>query len=236
LFLKPWQGWTVPFEIQCPKCARRYVLTDDRAGERVRCTECAGIIQTPLHGMDADGTPRTEAGIARQRRRALLRKALIGLRYGAVLLGVSLIVLAVVAVPPVWQAHSHIEIGECRADLERIAIAMLDYAAGNGDALPFDERGPQYSLALLYPDYLKDPAVFICPAAPHADIATFPESGPLRGGAYSYVYDYRGAADTKDPEMIILRDSPGSHSGKGGNLLFADGRVEWRERAPVQTR
>lgn len=105
----------------------------------------------------------------------------------------------------------------------------MDYAS-----FPFDERGPLYSLALLYPRYLGNPEVFVCPDAAKSEwkrklAATFPEETELRGRKCYYGYFWHRSRRANFP---VVADMPMNHADRKGkvigfNVLYDDGHVSW---------
>lgn len=116
----------------------------------------------------------------------------------------------------------------CAANLRQIGAAIAVYAGRHGGWAPVDARGPLHSLALLYPLDIDDPSVFVCPEVGQRDRRRFPAGCPLAGRACSYGYDPDQDPALTADETVIAADLPGNHPG-GHNVLFRDGRAEWRE-------
>jgi len=125
----------------------------------------------------------------------------------------------------------------CKENLSQIGKAIYAYSLDNGEYCPFDERGPLYSLALLYPKYLDDPKVFACPSARKRRwkrklVVDFPQDTLLAGALCTYGYTWR-----VDPRasfiFAVMADMPSNHHDKnsgditGFNVLYADGGVRW---------
>jgi len=162
-----------------------------------------------------------------------------GLAVGGIVLGgLSVLTTAVLVglmLPAVQQARGAAREAVCRNNLKQIGMAMSMYAVQYGDHLPHDPRGPLYSLALLYPDYLGDPKVFVCPDAEESADAVFPDDCALAGHRCSYGYDNETHPRMTDPMTPIVAEKPGSH-GPRFNVLYFDGRVEARTDAMLADR
>lgn len=109
----------------------------------------------------------------------------------------------------------------CASNLAQIGRALSLYAQENGDTYP-----PTPSLLLMTQDLV--PEVFVCPVsdverAPtrEAFVGTFADS--------SYLYLAGGLTDVSKlgDDVVLLIDRPENHDGDGGNVLFADGHVEF---------
>jgi hypothetical protein len=116
----------------------------------------------------------------------------------------------------------------CANNLAGIGKAMQVYAADNGGYLPFDERGPVYSLGLMYPKYIDDAKAFECPSAHERKVGTvfFPEGVGLSRNPCSYWYSTEPDPKKLQPDSPLLGDLPGNHED-GGNVLRLNGRVTW---------
>ncbi len=117
------------------------------------------------------------------------------------------------------QARRH----ECADNLRRIVVALYTYALDNDGEFPDD-------LSALYPKYIDDVKLFICPS--DIDASDIAQDGSDIDVTASYLYS-RGW-DAKDPLGTILvcdkndifgRDT--NHDGKGGNTAYLSGDVKW---------
>ena len=133
---------------------------------------------------------------------------------------------------------------DCQTHLQKIYMAMAIYATDHDGKFP-EAAGARTSadaLNGLVPRYTVDTAVFICPGAKDAPLAS---GESLRGRKISYAY-YMGRR-AAEAQQVLLSDqqvdtrskaagelvfsttgnAPGNNHGKlGGNLLFCDGRAE----------
>jgi len=148
------------------------------------------------------------------------------------------ILTAVVFLGPVYLSSIHSPgYGHvCKENLSQIGKAIWAYRQNNEGYMPYDERGPLYSLAILYPDYFLSARPFQCPyvrsswAKRHMG-AQFPADSALSGERCHYGYTWRCAANPS-PRFIIAADMPENHAegGKTGyNVLYADGAITWEE-------
>lgn len=235
----------MPVDVQCPSCGKKYVLADDLGGTRVACVQCHGSIEVP------DILPATEAEEPEQlvpapeppRHRRFLLPVLF--LVGTVIASAGIV--AAMVLPRIRYASDELQMEQCAQHLRRIGEGMLAFALEHNGKLPYDAHGPLESLAQLYPRYVDDPVVFVCPEAPRAKTIAFPSNSALAGHGCSYLYDYKraggslpasgGRAGSLDPDTIIMTDSPESRPARrggrgGGNVLCADGHVEWRDKLP----
>jgi prepilin-type N-terminal cleavage/methylation domain-containing protein/prepilin-type processing-associated H-X9-DG protein len=132
----------------------------------------------------------------------------------------------------------------CAANLQKIYVALETYASDNAGQFPTAPgvRTSEDILNVLVPRYTVDTSIFTCPASKDPQL---PSGESIRGKRISYAY-FMGLAVTNGQEVLMtdrLIDTnpkeagqplfsttgkpPGNnHKTYGGNLLFADGRVE----------
>ena len=125
---------------------------------------------------------------------------------------------------------------QCASRLRQIGMACLAYADQNGGRFP-DSIGTLYANASL------GPGVFICPlggATPAAGPTTQATANLLQnsppagapGCCQSYVYVGAGLTGRSPATDVVAYDAPANHRGAGGNVLFADGHVDWYDAQP----
>jgi prepilin-type processing-associated H-X9-DG protein len=137
------------------------------------------------------------------------------LGYTSIVAMIAVIVLFFTLVVPAIKEESSKT--ACLANLKMIGMACQMYAAEH------DGRYPE-RLSELYPHYLPDLAVFVCPST-GAKIASPDEIDAKTS------YEYRGAGlnlrTVREPsyQAILACDKPGNHRRRK-NLLYADGHVE----------
>lgn len=136
------------------------------------------------------------------------------------------------------------DLTSCKANMERIYLAMEIYAKDNKDKYPVvtNAQTSEEALALLVPHYTSDTTIFVCPAL--ASTEAQPTAGQgLRDWKGSYAY-YMGRLVTD--EAVVMSDAqvdtapkgkgdtafsetgkpPGNNHGKGGgNFMSCDGTV-----------
>ncbi len=225
----------MPIEVKCAECARQYILADNVGGGRVVCTQCRHVIDVPYVLPEAERGEVSKLVVEPEPERR--RRLLVPVMYGVGLLMASAIILAILILPRLHYAGQQLEMEQCGKQLQRIGAGMLAFARDHHEKLPYDPRGPLESLSLLYPKYVDDPKVFVCASAPKVKVAEFPKSCTLAGHGCSFLYDAASAGGaaapkTLEPDAVIITEVPGSHPGDGGNILCADGHVEWRDKLP----
>jgi len=97
---------------------------------------------------------------------------------------------------------------ECCNNLSQIGKCMKMYSMDHDDRFPdsFDD---------LSPEYIQQAKLVLCP-----------ESGTDED-RHSYIL-VSGLSETNSPNSVHAYCPTGSHGGKGGNILFLDGSIEWR--------
>ncbi|MCB9852042.1 MAG: hypothetical protein H6819_03015 [Phycisphaerales bacterium] len=100
---------------------------------------------------------------------------------------------------------------ECAANLRGIGQAMYIYAMNEPDRMFPDD------VQKLIDANTAIPKQFICRSAPT--------------GHQCYLY-VPGASEMSPPRTVLMFEDPRNHGGKGGNVLYQDGRVVF-EKAPA---
>ena len=222
----------VSVECQCPGCGRKYLLSDNMAGERVQCVQCGAVFDMPETTLlSLDATTLGEPVARRWYRSAAFR---LGVPVGAVVV-LSGLILAAILVPAARRARLERNEEIRERNVRRIAKALVAYAREHGERLPQDQRGALHSLALLYPGYLNDPDAFLVPEAAVAGAAgdTFPQDTELGGRMCSYLYLPPGAAGWPEANRIVLTERA-ELDPRRQYVVYADGRVGWRETVPQE--
>lgn len=134
---------------------------------------------------------------------------------------------------------------QCAQNLQHIMLALQTHALEHTNQYPFfaGARSSEEPLSLLVPKYTTVTAHFICPGSKDRAL---PEAASFKDRRISYAY-YMGQTSESGPaqplvtdaqvntspkrtgEMLFAREDkrPGNnHHRYGGNILFADGRIE----------
>ena len=137
--------------------------------------------------------------------------------------GVTLVELAIVITiffivfimltPLVNKMRDRANIIKCSNNIRLISLALHMYAADHDEAFP-------PALADLYPSYVKERKVFICPSV--GDSAA--------PGRIDYEY-VPGMTESSPSTEVIIYDRATNHKGKGRNIVRVNGSVEWLEGA-----
>ena len=98
---------------------------------------------------------------------------------------------------------------KCSANVRLLSLGLHMYAADHDDAFPPD-------LGNLYPGYVKEEAVFDCPASKFI--------GTAAKSDYEYI---SGLSESSAPAEVIIYDRSGSHNNLGRNVVRVNGSVEW---------
>jgi hypothetical protein len=139
------------------------------------------------------------------------------------LLGVLFIglVLLVGPVPHFFvQERGASKVHRCASNLKRIVYACHLYSTDNSEKLPQD-------LGSLFPRYIRDSTVYICPAV-RGRLRAYegPEAGRIPDRHISYCY-VSGLKATDRPDYVLAFDEEWNHDGRGIYVLRVGGSVEW---------
>jgi len=100
----------------------------------------------------------------------------------------------------------------CANNLREVGLALYIYAREH------DSRFPDTLKELYGSQYLADAGLMDCPATRAVGTPEDPD------------YIYTPGLTVRDASMVALvRDEPGNHGGKGGNVLYVNGEVAWIE-------
>ncbi len=116
--------------------------------------------------------------------------------------------------PAVAKAREEAQRALCGSNLKQIGVGCIMWAEDH------DEQYPS-SLKDLYPDYISELGVFVCPSTD--DEVTSAEEIDEKG---SYIY-VSGLSEDSPPDAVLAYEREDNHGGEGRNVLFVDGHVEW---------
>ncbi len=123
---------------------------------------------------------------------------------------------AAMLLPALARARESARRAVCMSNLKQIGLGCKMWAQDHDGEYPS-------SLALedLYPDYISELRVFVCPST--EDEVTRAEEIDENG---SYVY-VTGLSEDSPPDAVLAYDREENHGGEGRSVLFVDGHVEW---------
>jgi prepilin-type processing-associated H-X9-DG protein len=124
----------------------------------------------------------------------------------------------------------------CASTLKSMGVAIHIYAHDNKDRFPA-------SFGMLFPKYVQDGHLFLCPTAERAHVITMDDlpvgttdASALLTDDYTE-YEYVPGLDATLPGTVVLvYERPSNHGGDGSNVLFLDGTVEWLTPAELDER
>ncbi|MGA2497267.1 MAG: hypothetical protein ABSH20_05975 [Tepidisphaeraceae bacterium] len=132
-----------------------------------------------------------------------------------------------VQTPGRWFAYSGMTRAnrvKCASNLRQIGQAIRLYANDNGGRFPD-------SLPVLVTSTDLNPEVFVCPSS-NAEKAVGANMQEIleqltKPEHMSYVYVGKGMTTSTPVDTVVAYELPQNHDGDGGNVLYADGHVEW---------
>ena len=133
-----------------------------------------------------------------------------GVSVAKVAMGVSILL------PSLARARELSKRAVCAANLKGIGTAMYAYANDHNDKYP-----PNFKT--LVDMQLCSPKSFICPSACVSTPAEKPTEDELEA-CYTYI---PGQTTDSDQRNVLVYEKETDHDGDGGNVLFADGHVDW---------
>ncbi len=151
------------------------------------------------------------------------------------------------------RARSHV--ASCANNLRQLGMGLEMFADDHDGRYPRDPKNTD-DLSPLYPHYVDDLSVFMCPAAqarlPRSEYVSSPQhlSRSRQDEVIGIDYEYRGEqfplhqtpswnhAGKKPTTYVLLYDNDNrgtpsridaadNHGARGGNKLFSDGSVRW---------
>jgi prepilin-type N-terminal cleavage/methylation domain-containing protein len=153
-----------------------------------------------------------------------------------------LIVIAIIAilsgilVPVLAAARESGRRANCASNLRQIGSACRMFSESNDSFYPrvSDEDNGSQALGLLHPHFVSDINMFKCPSGTD-DTPALDSGGLLSGCSYAYAfYDVLSDENNKvigaDEDVLPASSFPKitlNHLGKGANILWNEGKVEW---------
>lgn len=139
--------------------------------------------------------------------------ATAGLVLGYIGIVLQLVILPALLLPAVSAARDKARRVQCMNNLKQISLAARMYSMDNQEQFP-----PDLSSLTKYADA---PQLFVCPA-------TRRQPGAMeqvdRWSDYVLVPNRKGS----DPgDSVLAFSKPDCYPGKGGNIVFVDGHVQW---------
>jgi prepilin-type N-terminal cleavage/methylation domain-containing protein len=165
-----------------------------------------------------------------------------------------LVVIAIIAIlaglilPVLARARESARRTSCASNLRQIGTACSLYAdqASNGGMYPSGPATAELALNLLYKGFIADPRVFSCPSTPRplTDLNSITDTtggvAPMMVAKNtSYAYDNRHSPTDATASLAADSNNSGATNSNnhgalaGQNILFCDGKVEFRDSVKV---
>jgi len=169
-------------------------------------------------------------------------------------------ILASMLMPAVNRAREQARRSNCRNNLRQIGLAVQMWESDHGnyprkECSAGDNHACASLLGLFYKTrYIDNPLVFHCPSDPDISDTAVRSLSPntlFGGNSHNDLYDLRkkcsyGFDYTAEPRtpggIAVASDRPDTsdldanspnHGGSGQNILFKDGRLEWKNKARI---
>lgn len=139
----------------------------------------------------------------------------------AAILAMAMVLLESRMSTAVEQAHRI----RCSSNLRQIAQAIQLYAFDNQGLFPPDARTLKATQQISFD-------CFICDSTADTAAKSLDELAVV--GHLSYIYAGADFTTHSAPKCIVALDDPANHNLEGGNVLFADGHVEFLNLPTIQ--
>ena len=177
-----------------------------------------------MFGNDYPRPIRTAAG---KRRSKIVTVAIVSV---IVVIGLPLLLLGVFA-PSLCRSRETANRVKCASNERQIGMAIGLYAESHGGKYP-----DRLEDLLLTQDVTSE--LFCCPSSndEKASGETPAEQAANLSTPHhlSYLYLGKGLTTSSPPDTVVLTETPSNHDDDGGNVLFADGHVEWFNRKELE--
>lgn len=131
-------------------------------------------------------------------------------------------IMAGMLLPALSRARESAQRALCLNNLKQLVTAEIMYAADHDDK--YSEK-----LSDLYPEYVDNLAVFLCPSQRGRSIGSKEDIDEQT----SYILR-TGLTEASPSDEVIIYEAPWNHRGQGGNVAFVDGHVRWLSASELE--
>jgi len=161
--------------------------------------------------------PLPQRGPAREQKSGMNPGVIIAIVLGSIFAFMFFCaILAAILLPALARAREAARRASCQNNLKMVGLCCKLFANEHNNTLP-------KTLNDLYPEYLTDPSVLVCPSSTD-------EPGDTKDMAAwsSYEIVYTGIDENDKAVVTVQEKKEDAHIPHGRNYLFGDGHVEFR--------
>ena len=157
--------------------------------------------------------------------------AVAGITLGAISFLIMPLLISIL-LPSLNRAREQANRVKCAANMRQLGVAMMMYAN------TYNNHFPEKLEEVLQAGPTLPATAFICPdddKTPPSTSSLQTEQSEIASGKHcSYIYTGGDLTASASPDTVLLYEPLTNHLKEGGNVLFADGHVEWFKAKEIQ--
>lgn len=250
-------------QVSCPHCGQAYDIPQEQwpqyQGRTITCTRCqqpftvtaAGAVAPPpaAAAPATAATPPAQAPAApyppqpghayQQPYMPAPKKGMSGGMIALIVVGICAVLLIPficllsLLVPSLGRAREQANRVKCASNLRQLALACEMYA--NSSKGQFPDKVDRLLVGPMAQEL--SGSVFICPSTKDTPSTASDQqlvTDLTSGGHDSYIYAGAGQRDSAGRSTVLFYEPITNHQSQGANFAFADGHVEFIQRARAQ--